>query len=252
MQGCEPWTAEGGSNGVLVLHGFTGNPQSMRPLAEVLAAAGFTVDLPLLPGHGTSIEDMIPTRWEDWSGAAEAHFQALAARCDHVLVAGLSMGGSLTCWLAERHKHIAGIALVNPLVRSPVELIEGAKALLESGMETIDGIGSDIKKEGPAELAYPGTPLAAGISLFEGVADVEAHLGDIHCPLLLLSSREDHVVDPVNGDVVEAGVSGPVERIMLEDSYHVATLDNDAPLIEAAVVRFATAVLGGPGATEDR
>jgi len=247
MQGCEPWSAEGGANGVLVLHGFTGNPQSMRPLAEALAAAGFTVDLPLLPGHGTSIEDMLPTRWEDWSGAAEAHFQALAARCDHVMVAGLSMGGSLSCWLAERHKHLAGVALVNPLVHRPTELLEGAQTLLDSGMETIDGIGSDIKKEGTAELAYPGTPMAAAISLFEAVGDVEAKLSDIHCPVLLLSSREDHVVDPVNGDVLEEAVSGPVERIFLENSYHVATLDNDAPVINAAVVRFATAVLGGPG-----
>ena len=248
MHGCEPWSAEGGPNGVLVLHGFTGNPQSMRPLAEALAGAGFTVDLPLLPGHGTAIEDMVPTRWDDWSGAAEAHFQALAARCDRVLVAGLSMGGALTCWLAERHPHLPGIVLVNPLVQPPaVELLEGGQALLDAGVETIDGIGSDIKKDGPVEAAYPGTPLAAGLSLFEAVGDVEAHLGDIHCPVLLFSSREDHVVDPANGDVLEAKVSGPVERIVLEDSYHVATLDNDAPLIEAKVVEFAVAVLGGPG-----
>jgi len=248
MHGCEPWSAEGGSNGVLVLHGFTGNPQSMRPLAEALAVAGFTVDLPLLPGHGTSIEDMLPTRWDDWSGAAEAHFQALAARCDHVLVAGLSMGGALTCWLAERHRHLPGIVLVNPLVQPPdPTLIEGGQALLDAGVETIDAIGSDIKKDGVVEAAYPGTPLAAGLSLFEAVSDVEAHLGDIHCPVLLFSSREDHVVDPVNGDVLEAGVSGPVERVMLDESYHVATLDNDAPLIEAKVVEFALAVLGGTG-----
>ncbi len=249
MHGCEPWSAEGGTNGVLVLHGFTGNPQSMRPLAEALGAAGFTVDLPLLPGHGTSIEDLVPTRWEDWSGAAEAHFQALAARCDHVLVAGLSMGGALTCWLAERHPHLSGVVLVNPLVHAPgAELIEGGRALLEAGMESIDGIGSDIKKEGPVESAYPATPLAAALSLFAAVDGIEARLGDIHCPVLLLSSREDHVVDPMNGDVVEARVSGPVERVMLEDSYHVATLDNDAALIEAKAVEFATAVLGAPGA----
>ena len=248
MQGCEPWSAEGGSNGVLVLHGFTGNPQSMRPLAQAFAAAGFTVDLPLLPGHGTAVEDMIPTRWDDWSGAAEAHFQALAARCDRVLVAGLSMGGALTCWLSERHPHLPGIVLVNPMVQAPaVELIEGGQALLDAGVATIDGIGSDIKKEGPVEAAYPGTPLAAGLSLFEAVADIGAHLGDIHCPVLLFSSREDHVVDPVNGDVLETAVRGPVERIVLEDSYHVATLDNDAPRIEARAVEFALAVLGGPG-----
>jgi carboxylesterase len=248
MHGCEPWSAAGGANGVLVLHGFTGNPQSMRPLAEALAAAGFTVELPLLPGHGTSVEDMVPTRWDDWSGAAEAHFQALAARCDHVMVAGLSMGGTLTCWLAERHRHLAGIALVNPLVHAPdAEFRAGIQGLLDAGTETIDGIGSDIKKEGSVEAAYPGTPLAAVLSLFGGADAVEAGLAEVHCPVLLLSSRDDHVVEPVSGDVVAAGVSGPVERIWLEDSYHVATLDNDAPRIEAAVVGFATTVLGGPG-----
>ena len=152
IPGAEPWSAVGGSNGVLVLHGFTGNPQSMRPLAEALAAAGLTVELPLLPGHGTALEDMAPTRWDDWSGAAEAQFQALAARCDHVAVVGLSMGGTLTCWLAERHPHLSGIALVNPLVHAPdAEFRSGIQALLDVGTETFDGIGSDIKKAGSVE-----------------------------------------------------------------------------------------------------
>jgi len=248
IPGAEPWSAEGGANGVLVLHGFTGNPQSMRPLAEALATAGFTVELPLLPGHGTALEDMVLTRWEDWSGSAEAHFQALAARCDHVAVVGLSMGGTLTCWLAERHPHLSGIAVVNPLVHAPdAEFRGGIQSLLDAGTESFDGIGSDIKKVGGVEAAYAGTPLAAVLSLFEGADEVEAKLADIHCPTLVLSSREDHVVESVSGDVVEQQVSGPVERIWLEDSYHVATLDNDAPLIEAKVVEFATSVLGGPG-----
>ena len=231
-----------------MLHGFTGNPQSMRPLAEALAAAGLTVELPLLPGHGTTLEDMMPTRWDDWSGAAEAQFQALAARCDHVAVVGLSMGGALTCWLAERHPHLAGIALVNPLVHAPdAEFRSGITALLDAGTETFDGIGSDIKKAGSVEAAYGGTPLAAALSLFEGADEVEAKLSAIHCPTLVLSSREDHVVESVSGDVVVDQVSGPVERIWLEDSFHVATLDNDAPLIEAKVVEFTLTVLGGPG-----
>jgi len=248
IPGAEPWSAAGGANGVLVLHGFTGNPQSMRPLAEALAAAGFTVELPVLPGHGTALEDMIPTRWEDWSGAAEAQFQALAARCDHVAVVGLSMGGTLTCWLAERHPHLSGIALVNPLVHAPDdEFRTGIQALLDAGTESFDGIGSDIKKDGAVEAAYAGTPLAAVLSLFAGADDVEAKLADIHCPTLVLSSREDHVVESVSGGVIEERVSGPVERVWLENSYHVATLDNDAPLIEAAVVEFVTSVLGGPG-----
>jgi carboxylesterase len=249
MAGAEPWSAAGGSHGVLVLHGFTGNPQSMRPLAEALAAAGFTVELPLLPGHGTAVEDMLPTRWEDWSGAAEAHFQALASRCDRVVVAGLSMGGTLTCWLAERHPGIAGIALVNPLIEAPdQEFRQGIGALLEAGTEVFDAIGSDIKKEGVVEAAYPGTPLAPVLSLFEGADEVLAGLGAIRCPTLLFSSREDHVVAPVSGDILEQKVGGPVERVHLENSYHVATLDHDAPLIEQGVVDFAFEVMGGPGA----
>jgi carboxylesterase len=220
----------------------------MRPLAEACAAAGFTVELPLLPGHGTALEDMLPTRWEDWSAAAEAEFRALADRCEHVVVAGLSMGGTLTCWLAERHPEIAGIALVNPLIQAPdEEFRQGIADLLEAGTDVFDGIGSDIKKEGVVEAAYPGTPLAPVVSLFGGADTVRAALGDIHCPVLLLSSREDHVVEPVSGDVVAASVGGPLQRVHLENSYHVATLDNDAPLIEKSVVDFALEVTGGPG-----
>jgi carboxylesterase len=246
MHGAEPFAVAGGPDGVLVLHGFTGNPQSMRPLAEALASGGFTVELPLLPGHGTSLEDMLPTRWEDWSGAAEAQFQALAARCDHIAVVGLSMGGALACWLAERHPHLSGIALVNPLVHAPGEDVRsGLRGLLDADVATLDAIGSDIKKEGQVEASYPGTPVAALLSLLEAADDVEARLPDIHCPVLVLSSREDHVVESVSGDTVEARVSGPVERVWLEDSYHVATLDNDAPLIEALVTKFVTSVFGG-------
>ena len=70
IPGAEPWSAPGGPHGALVVHGFTGNPQSMRGLAEALHGAGYAVELPLLPGHGTSVDDMIGTGWADWSAAA--------------------------------------------------------------------------------------------------------------------------------------------------------------------------------------
>ena len=248
MSGAEPWSSEGGSHGALVLHGFTGNPQSMRPLAVALGKAGFTVDLPLLPGHGTAVEDLVPTRWEDWSGAAEAAYLALAARCEKVIVTGLSMGGTLSCWLAARHPEIAGIAVVNPLVDPPPEELRAViRDLLAAGTELVDGIGSDIAKEGPVESAYATSPLAAALSLFEAVDTVEPLLGEIRCPTLLMSSRVDHVVAVESGDVLERGVGGPIERIYLERSYHVATLDWDAPVIEERVVAFAVEALGGPG-----
>jgi carboxylesterase len=249
IPGAEPWSSTGGSHGVLVLHGFTGNPQSMRPLAEAVAKAGFTVDLPLLPGHGTSVEDMLPTRWDDWSDGAESAYQALSARCDRIVVTGLSMGGTLTCWLAQHHPNIAGIAVVNPLVDPPADDYRAlVRGLLADGAEVVDGIGSDIAMEGAVEAAYAGSPLAAALSLFEGVDAVAPRLGEIRCPALLLSSRVDHVVPVESGDVFAASVGGPVERVYLERSFHVATLDWDAPVVEERVVAFAARVLDGPGA----
>jgi carboxylesterase len=245
LEGADPFSAAGGPEGVLVLHGFTGNPQSMRPLAEAMADAGFTVELPLLPGHGTSIEDMVTTRWADWSAAAERAYEELAARCSAVVVAGLSMGGTLTLWLAERHPEIAGIVLVNPLAEPPGDDVRDMlTATLESGTELAPGIGSDIAKEGTVELAYAELPLAAVLSLFEAAEDVAVDLAQVGCPVLLLSSRQDHVVEPGSGDLVAGTVSGPVERVWLERSYHVATLDYDQDEIESRALAFARSVSG--------
>jgi carboxylesterase len=242
----EPFSYRGGAAGVLVLHGFTGNPQSMRPVAEALATEGFTVELPLLPGHGTAIEDMLPTRWRDYRGAAEGAYTELAGRCDEVALVALSMGGTLACWLAEHHPEVRGMVLVNPFVDPPAESFRDVlRGVLDAGTEVAPGVGSDIAKEGMVELAYAGTPVAAALSLFEGIDGVAADLGLVTCPVLLLSSRHDHVVPSSSGDVLETGVSGPVERVWLERSYHVATLDHDADVIVARTLEFARTVLGG-------
>ena len=103
IPGAEEWSAEGGPHGALVLHGFTGNPGSVRGLAEALAAAGFAVELPRLPGHGTVMDDILDCGWDDWAAAADDAYERLAGRCDGVVLAGLSMGGTLACWVAARH-----------------------------------------------------------------------------------------------------------------------------------------------------
>lgn len=228
-----------------MLHGFTGNPQSMRPLAQALAAEGYTVDLPLLPGHGTAIEDMIPTRWSDYAAAAGAAYGELAQRCDAVVLVALSMGGTLACWLTEHHPEVVGLVLVNPFIDPPAETFRDVlRGFLDSGIEVAPGVGSDIALEGSTELAYLGSPVAAALSLFEGIDEVAAGLGKIECPVLLLSSRQDHVVPSSSGDVLVAKVSGPIERVWLEDSYHVATLDHDAELVTARTVAFVRELLG--------
>jgi carboxylesterase len=242
----EPFSAWNGPNGVLLLHGFTGNPTSMRPLAEAFADSGFSVDLPRLPGHGTAVDDLAATCWRDWAAAADEAYTSLAARCDRTIVAGLSMGGTLCLWLALQHPDVGAAVLVNPLAEAPAEsFIEMMRQVLASGTDRIPGIGSDIAQPGAVESAYDATPVAPLLSLFEAVGEIAPRLPEIHCPVLLFSSRTDHVVPPSSGDLVEATVGGPLERIFLDRSYHVATLDYDQQEIEERAVAFASKVVAG-------
>jgi len=243
ISGAEPESIDGGPNGALVLHGFTGNCNSMRGVAHALAAAGFAVELPLLPGHGTTVEDMNTTSWSDWSAAAEEALEKLEARVPgKVVVAGLSMGGSLTGWLGTRHPELAGLAFINAAISVPEEMSAGVKALIDAGEEYMDGIGSDIADPDSTESAYARTPLKPLLSLLDVERAIVPDLGKISCPALIITSRQDHVVPPENSDVLADKVAGPVERIWLDRSYHVATLDYEKDVIETAVVDFAKRV----------
>lgn len=247
IPGAEPLSHTGeGPHGALVLHGFTGNPSSVRGLADAFVAAGFHVEMPRLPGHGTRVEDMIPTRWADWSAEVEAAYHRLRERSERVVVAGLSMGGTLTLWTAVHHPVVAGIICVNPAAQpqSP-ELLEALAAMAEAGMEVMDGIGSDIADPAVTESAYPGTPVRALQSLMvDGVAPLVEEYAGCRVPMLLITSRQDHVVDPAQSDFLAAEWGGDVQRIWLERSYHVATQDYDRGLIESEAVAFARKVTG--------
>lgn len=246
LPGAEPWSAEGGPAGALCLHGFTGNPSSMRGLAEAFAAAGFSVELPRLPGHGTTVEEMKGTRWADWTAEVQAAYQRLAARTERVVVAGLSMGGSLGLWTALHHPEVAGLVLVNPATMpQPPEVMEMVHGMLAEGVDHMPGIGADIADPDVTESAYEETPLRPLASLVEdGLAAMVDRYGEITCPLLLLTSPQDHVVDPGNGNFLAESYGGPIERISLERSYHVATLDYDKDLIFDAAVTFGRKVTG--------
>ena len=246
IPGAEPESIDGGPHGALVLHGFTGNCNSMRGIAHALAAAGFAVELPLLPGHGTTVEDMNTTTWRDWSAAAEEALEKLEARVPgKVVVAGLSMGGSLTGWIGTRHPELAGLAFINAAVSLPDGMREGVTAMIDTGAEYMDGIGSDIADPDVTELAYPQTPLRPLLSLGTAVEELAGRLGDITCPVLLLTSRQDHVVPPSNSEYLAHHVGGPVEHVWLERSYHVATQDYDKAEIESRAVEFARKATSG-------
>lgn len=239
IPGAEAFSADGGPHGALVLHGFTGNPGSMRGLAEALAGAGYAVELPRLPGHGTSVEDMLATGWDDWTDEAEAAYQRLAARTDRIVVVGLSMGGSLAAWVAARHPEVAGVVFINAAAAPSPDVRDAVAAMVEAGETMTEGIGSDIADPDAHETAYEGTPLPPLLSMLDGVAALQDDLGRIDAPALIMTSSEDHVVPPGNSDHLADRLRGPVERVPLERSYHVATLDHDRDLINDAVVEFA-------------
>lgn len=235
LKGAEPYYAEGGKEGVLVSHGFTGSTQSMRPLAEALAEAGYTVCLPRLKGHGTHYEDMERTSRHDWIESVEEGYRWLKERCGTIYMAGLSMGGTLTLYMAERHPDIRAIALINAAIDMP--------ALKEVGdpeeIRFLEAIGSDIKKPDVTELAYEKTPVKSVKEILALMEEVRADLGKISCPALLLVSDEDHVVPPGNSDIIGEGLSSEaIEKVQLKNSYHVATLDNDKGKIIENVLRF--------------
>ena len=247
MEGAESWSHVGTLDaGVVVVHGFTGNPGSMRGLAEACAAAGFHVEMPRLAGHGTHVDDMMPTRWADWSRDADAAYAKLAQRVAKIVVMGLSMGGSLTLWLAAQHPETSGIVCVNPATFPfASEMVDAVRGILESGTEVIPGIGSDIADPDVTENAYPGTPIRPLISFVEdGLTPLSQRYQGVKVPLLLFTSVNDHVVEPAQSDQLAAVYGGSIERVMLQRSFHVATQDFDKHIIFDGAVEFARRVTG--------
>lgn len=237
LDGAEPFSGGSGRQGVLLVHGFTGSPRSLRPWAEDLAARGYRVELPLLPGHGTRWEEMETTDWTDWYGAVEAAFDALVAETDSVAVCALSMGGSLALELAA-HRPVAALVLVNPSVgtKDPRFLV---LPVLARVLRSIPAIGNDIAKPGVEEGAYARTPLKGVVSLTKLWRTVRSHLAAVTAPTLIFRSRTDHVVDPSSAALIIRDLgSHEVQEVMLEKSYHVATLDYDAPVIFAGCAEF--------------
>ncbi|MFE0427656.1 alpha/beta hydrolase [Streptomyces sp. NPDC058953] len=232
LPGAEPYRHDGGEIGVLLCHGFTGSPQSLRPWAEYLAERGLTVSLPLLPGHGTRWQDMQLTGWQDWYAEVDRALRELTDRCSRVFVFGLSMGGALTLRLAAKHgTAISGIVLVNPLNR-----LHGTAArvlpVVRHFVRSSPGVASDIAKPGVVEVGYEKVPVRAAYSLLQLTRLVDGELPQVTQPLLLLHSAVDHVVNPADSARILSRVSSTdVTEVVLEQSYHVATLDHDAEQI---------------------
>ena len=239
MPGAEPFFHSGGSTGVLLCHGFTGSPASLRPWADHLAAAGLTVSLPRLPGHGTTWQDMAHTRWEDWFAEVDRAYEELRGHADEIFLMGLSMGGCLALRMAELHGDgVAGLVLVNPSVTADTKLFLLAP-VLKAIIPSLKGVGSDIKKEGVTELAYDRTPTRAAATLPGLWKVTQRALNKVAAPTLVYHSTEDHIVGPASLAILRKALPATrLEVTQCPNSYHVATLDNDAEAIFAGSLDF--------------
>ncbi len=242
MPGAEPYFRSGGRTGVLLCHGFTGSPSSLRPWAEYLAGAGLTVSLPRLPGHGTTWPEMARTRWEDWYAELDRGFEELRGQVSDIFVMGLSMGACLALRMAQiRGPAVRGLVLVNPSLAADTKLFLLAP-VLKLVVPSLPGIASDIKKEGVTELAYTRVPVRAAATLPALWKLTRSRLGDVTQPVLTYRSTVDHVVGPASMRALLAGLTGTEPDVRdCADSYHVATLDNDAPAIFAGSLEFVRA-----------
>lgn len=233
--------------GVLLSHGFTGSPASMTPWGEYLAERGYAVEVPRLPGHGTTWQEMNTTTWAHWYDEVSRSFERLATENDAVVVGGLSMGGALVLRLAADHpERVAGVMLVNPAVatkRLDVKLLPVLKHLVPS----FPGLANDIKRAGVEEHGYTRTPLKAIHSLIRSWPALVTDLPRITAPLIYFRSSEDHVVDEASQPLITGAVSSrDVTVVPLENSYHVATLDHDAPTIFERSADFIARVTAAP------
>jgi carboxylesterase len=259
------WRA--GRSGVLLVHGLTGTPNEMRFVARGLHAAGFTVSAVQLAGHCGSADDLVATGWQDWYASVERAALRLRQEVDHVFVAGLSMGALLALELAiRRPQDVNGVGLYGATFRYDgwaVPLSARLSFLLP--WATALGVGRrrlfmerfpyGIKNErirhwivGPmlagdsAASGLAGNPWPSLAQLVRLSRHVRRRLGQVRSPCLVMHSSHDDVAGLSNVDVVANGVSAPIERVLLDDSYHMIAVDQQRDVVIERSAAFFAAI----------
>ena len=232
----QDWAATGsGTNsriGILLVHGFTGSPAAMRPWGEFLNSKGYTVRVPLLPGHGTKPEDLNKVKWQEWPAKVNFELSELKKSCDTIVLIGFSMGGSTVLNVAASNDElIKAIILVNPMIHVkgvPVEV----GYFLSRFQKMRTSVGDDIKRPGFTEWGYDALPTRGVYQLLKMLRITRRNLGAITVPVQLFHSVEDHTLPVSNTEIILAELGSTSKtRIELVNSYHVATMDYDRELI---------------------
>ena len=232
---------EGGPVGVLLIHGFTGSPPEMRLLGDYLHQRGYTVSGPLLPGHGTTVEDMNRCKWTEWTGHVEQSLADLQARCETVFVGGLSMGSVLTLYLAAHHPELPGAITYSPAVVVANRLIYLAPALKHL-LPTRSQSGESDLTDPEADLrlwSYEQDPVFAAHELLKLIRRVRRLLPQVTCPLLVIHSTLDTAIHPTSAQFTYDRVgSTDKELVTLRNSGHCITVDSEWESVAAKTYEF--------------
>jgi len=242
----EPLRLFAGKTGVLMLHGFTGSPASIKPWALALHERGLSVAVPRLAGHGTHWSDLNKVNWQDWYDTVEKEFLELKKSCDQVFVAGFSVGGALALRLSQiRGSELAGAILLNPSIydeRKRFKLV----GVLSTFLPSIRGGAGDVAKPGAPKHGYERIPLRGLNQVRKLWEVVERDLYLVDLPLMVAYSLNDHVVHPVCSETIIDNVySADIREVVFEKSFHNVALDHDAELLNEESMDFILDVLSG-------
>jgi len=232
-----------GTTGVLLLHGYTGSPPEVALLGEFLAARGMRVVAPLLPGHGTSAQDLNRQSWRDVADAAAAELYDLQGECEHVFVGGLSMGGLLALYLGEHCAGIAGILSMS----SPLYAKSKLRFLLPIARRLVDTIpksnAPDLSVHDPSCArflwSYDCEALQFASELISLIAKVRRDLAKVHAPLLVFAGAHDNTVPPKAAYEIVKRASSPHKKlVLLANSGHCLSVDSERQEVFATTARW--------------
>lgn len=234
-----PFHHSGSGDAILLIHGFTSTPQSMLPVARYFSDKGYTVDVPLLPGHGTTTADLGATPWTAWLDTVSWSYAMLRDRCDSVTVVGQSLGGALAILLAAR-ENVDNLALINPavFVDSPFAGLLGALRRLPF---SVKAVGGHVEHSSATELCYTHIPLSAAHQVSLAFANARDAVADVEANTLLVTSSTDAVVHERSASFIRQAIScKSFEESFLTSSNHVATLDVERDTLVRVIEAFVT------------
>lgn len=237
LPGAEPFRFDGGDDGVLMIHGFSGSPASLRPMGVWLAEQGVSILGLRLPGHGTDLRDFATRPWHEWVAAVDDAFDDLRSRCSRALVVAQSFGAALGVHLAaQRSAEVDGLALLSPYLFDARLMVLPVARFVKRRSKAV---GDDIARPGVTELAYPEVPIPALLTMAEFLKIARRDLPTVVAPALVFRPGRDHTIPRSNARRVLDALGSPRKGLVeCPDSYHVISLDHDAPMAQARILDF--------------